>query len=310
MHLRLSVLAVVGLVSSAHADPWKPSAGHVQIPLWPGAPPDGAPTGPETSTTGHGTYGVIIAAAHVSKPTMTVYAATGANTGAAIVVFPGGGYKELAMDLEGTELCDWLSPKGITCVVLKYRVPDSGPHWDDSCKCQAFPKAPWALQDAQRAISILRARAAEWHVDPHKIGVMGFSAGGHLVAHVSTHLARSYPRIDAIDDQSSRPDFAIPLYPGHLWIDESKLELHPHIQVTAQTPPTLIVQATDDDVDNVNNSVVYYRALVAAHVPVEMHLFAHGGHAFGLRKPTEPVGAWPRLVETWLGSIGMIGKKP
>jgi acetyl esterase/lipase len=162
------------------------------------------------------------------------------------------------------------------------------------------------LQDAQRAISILRARAAEWHVDPHKIGVMGFSAGGHLVAHVSTQLVRSYPRIDAIDDQPSRPDFAIPLYPGHLWIDESKLELHPHIHVTDKTPPTLIVQATDDDVDDVNNSLVYYRALVAAHVPVEMHLFAHGGHAFGLRKPTEPVGAWPRLVETWLASLKMI----
>src|SRR5205823_10667397 len=103
-------------------------------------------------------------------------------SGAAMVVFPGGGYQDLAIDLEGTEVCDWLATKGITCVLLKYRVPNSGPHWDERCQCERKPKAPTALEDAQRTLGLVRFHAAEWHIDPHKIGVLGFSAGGHLVA--------------------------------------------------------------------------------------------------------------------------------
>jgi len=119
-----------------------------------------------------------IAVEQVARPTMTVYPARGTNTGAAVIVFPGGGYKILAIDLEGSEVCDWLASRGITAVLLKYRVPDSGPHWDPTCKCHKDPKAPMALQDAQRTAGLVRAHAAEWRVDPHKIGVLGFSAGG------------------------------------------------------------------------------------------------------------------------------------
>src|SRR5438309_6550822 len=144
---------------------------------------------------------------------MTVYSPTGRNTGAAVVVFPGGGYWVLYMDLEGTEVCDWLTSKGITCVLLKYRVP--GEHL--SPRSGAYPKSPMALEDAQRTVGLVRLHAAEWHIDPHKIGVLGFSSGGHLVAAISTHFdKRLYPAVDAADKESCRPDFAVAIYPGHL----------------------------------------------------------------------------------------------
>ena len=298
---------------SAQKNVWHPSAGHVEVAIWPGTAPDLQPAaGPETSqwwpTAPTGPPGGF-AVENVSQPTMTVYSPEGKNTGVAVVVFPGGGYQDLAIDLEGTEVCDWLTPKGITCVLLKYRVPNSGPHWDESCKCQRNPKAPTALEDAQRTMGLLRLRATEWHIDPHKIGVLGFSAGGHLVADISTHFEkRLYAAVDAADKERCRPDFAVALYPGHLWPDERKLELNPDIRVNRDTPPTFLVQAEDDNVDPVEESLVYYIALKKAGVPVEMHLYARGGHAFGLRHTDLPISGWPHLVETWLGSIGMISK--
>ena len=307
-------LALALASPSAHADAWRPSPGHAQLPLWPGAVPDALP-GAETTVETVEDGGVMIAGKSyleildVSRPTMTVYSPKGKNTGAAVVVFPGGGYRSLAIDLEGTEVCDWLTTRGITCVLLKYRVPGSGHHWDPGCKCYITPKAPTALQDAQRTIGLVRARAAQWHVDPRKIGVLGFSAGGHLAAAISTHFQRRlYPPVDAADDQSCRPDFAVVLYPGHLWIDKDKLELSPDVPVTQQTSPTFLLQAENDDVDHVNHSLVYYMALKQAGVPVEMHLYAQGGHAFGLRRTALPITAWPTLVETWLHTIGVITK--
>ena len=246
-----------------------------------------------------------VAVSNVSQPTMTVYAPSGKNTGAAVVVFPGGGYEILAIDLEGSEVCDWLTTRGITCVLLKYRVPAprSSPDWG------AYPQSPIALEDAQRTIGLLRLHAAEWHIDPHKIGVLGFSAGGHLVAAISTHFAqRLYPPVDAADKESCRPDFAVALYPGHLWIDDKHFDLNPNVPVTSQTPPTFLLQAEDDHVDNVNDSLVYYIALKNAGVPVEMHLYAQGGHAFGLRRTRSAITDWPQLVETWLKTIGMISE--
>jgi acetyl esterase/lipase len=298
---------------SAQKPGWQPSPGHTQIPIWPGAVPDAQPVaGPEIAATAKGLIagksGDIVE--NVSRPTMTVYSPSGKNTGAAVVVFPGGGYQDLAIDLEGTEVCDWLTSKGIACVLLKYRVPDSGPAWHDGCKCYIRPKAPMALQDAQRTVGLVRFHAAEWHIDPHKIGVLGFSAGGHMVAAMSTHFKRVYPAVDVADKESCRPDFAVAVYPGHLWIDDKKFELNPDIRthITRQTPPTFLLQAEDDYVDNVNQSLVYYIALKNAKVPVEMHLYAQGGHAFGLRRTELPITGWPQLVETWLGTIGMIQK--
>jgi acetyl esterase/lipase len=239
--------------------------------------------------------------ANVSQPTMTVYSPAGPNTGAAVVVFPGGGYNVLAIDLEGTEACDWLTSKGITCVLLKYRVPCavSGPYRN----CLA------ALQDAQRALGLVRHHAAQWRIDPHRIGVLGFSAGGHMVVTTSTHFdKRLYPTVDAADSTSCRPDFAIALYPGHLAIRGRLFTMNPDIRVTGRTPPTLLIQAEDDPVDPVENSLVYHAALRKAGVATEMHLYAKGGHAFGLRRTPFPITDWPQLAEHWLTSIGVIPK--
>src|SRR6185295_8701189 len=286
---------------------WQPSPGHTQLPIWPGVVPDAQPVaGPEVAGT------VVDAAGNkrlvggkpwvyvdkVSQPTMTVYSPQGPNTGAAVVVFPGGGYNILAMDLEGTEVCDWLTSKGITCVLLKYRVPCKkvGPYRD----CRT------ALQDAQRTMGLLRFQAARWNIDPAKIGVIGFSAGGHMVAALSTHFEkRLYPAVDAADRQSCRPDFAVALYPGHLAVPEKRFALNPDIQVTGRTLPTFLLQAEDDPVDPVENSLVYHSALRKAGVPAELHVYVKGGHAFGLRPTESPITRWPQLVEAWLASIGM-----
>jgi acetyl esterase/lipase len=302
----LCVLSPCGGVS-AQTPAWQPSPGHTQIPIWPGTPPDARPgVGPETVTSTTRSEDLVAGkpwtyVSNVSRPTMTVYSPQGKNTGAAVVVFPGGGYEILAIDLEGTEVCDWLTSKGITCVLLKYRVPcvTVGPHRE----------CPPALQDAQRALGLVRFHAAEWHIDPHKIGVLGFSAGGHMLAAISTHFQkRLYPPVDAADKESCRPDFAVAIYPGHLAAAETNFSFNSDIHVTSQTPPTFLAQATDDPVDDVRNSWAYYAALKKAGVSVEMHLYAHGGHAFGLRRTEQPITEWPQLVEKWLGTIGMIAK--
>jgi acetyl esterase/lipase len=300
------------------ADTWQPAPGHTQIPIWPGAVPDairdpkpesvGPPPGRERWPRVN----------DVSRPTMTVYAPRGRNTGVAVVVFPGGGYQFLAMDVEGTEICDWLTSRGITCVLLKYRVPGSGPWWDDESHRRVYPKVQTALQDAQRTLGLVRQHAAQWHVDPHKVGAIGFSAGGHLVAAVSTHFAqRTYTPVDAADKLNCRPDFGIAVYPGHLWAhededhvtrDETDLRLLPDIRVRADTPPTFLVQAENDHVDGVEQSLAYYVALQKAGVSTEMHLYAQGGHAFGLRASKLPIAQWPRLVDIWLRTIGMVAQ--
>lgn len=320
MTLRAMAIALLPLLStlfltlinmSAQGPAWQPSAGHTQVPIWPGVVPGARPvTGPETTKTDTkdlvaGKPWVYIN--NVSLPTMTVYLPKGKNAGAAVVVFPGGGYQILAIDLEGTEVCDWLTSKGITCVLLKYRVPGEG----KLPKSGAFPDSPEALEDAQRTVGLVRFHAAEWHIDPHKIGVLGFSAGGHLAAAMSVHFEkRFYPAVHAADKESCRPDFAVPIYPGHLVLYRSNFTLTPDIRthITRQTPPTFLLQNEDDYVDGVEQALSYYAGLKKAGVPVEMHLYAQGGHAFGLRRTKLPVTAWPQLVETWLGTIGMIPK--
>src|SRR5207245_502694 len=279
---------------------WQPSPGHTQVPIWPGTAPDAQPVaGPEEShwwPTGPGGPGGFTVY-HVSRPTMTVYSPEGKNAGAAVVVFPGGGYEDLAIDLEGTEICDWLVSKGITCVLLKYRVPGEEyyPKPAPYPKSGPYPESPMALEDAQRTVGLVRFHAAEWHIDPHKIGVLGFSAGGHLVANISTHFAqRACASVDAADKVSCRPDFAVAIYPGHMLENTTKeFELNTEIPVTARTPPTFLLQAEDDNVDGVNQSLVYYIALKHAGVPVELHLYAQGGHACGLRRTELPITRWP-----------------
>jgi acetyl esterase/lipase len=328
-----SVLASCGLIAQTRV--WQPSPGYTQVLIWPGPAPDAQHVaGPELAATAEN----LVAGrpwdyiSNVSQPTMTVYSPGGKNTGAAAVVFPGGGYQILAIDLEGTEVCNWLTSSGITCVLLKYRVPGEGgyPKSAPYPKSGPYPESPMALEDAQRTLGLVRFHAAEWHVDPHKIGVLGFSAGGHLVTAISTQYEkRLYPVVDSVDKESCRPDFAVAIYPGHLSISAAEwdakqgakkfalhypatadkdLGLNPDIPVNRDTPPTFLLQAEDDHVDNVNDSLAYYIALKNAGVPVEMHLYAQGGHAFGLRRTEFPITRWPQLVESWLATIQVISK--
>jgi acetyl esterase/lipase len=291
---------------------WQPPSGLKQIPIWANGAPDREGVSQPVERVELTKAPDLVAGRpwtavyDVTSPTMTVFPPKGKNTGASMVVFPGGGFKLLAMDLEGTEICDWMTAKGITCVLLKYRVPKSNHYWDKESHTHITPKVPRALQDAQRTIRLVRARAKDLNLDPNKIGVIGFSAGGYLVAQTSNIFEPTYKPVDATDKVSSRPDFAVALYPGHLCRPENGNTLDPGIHVTKQTPPTFLLQAWDDPVDEICNSTVYARALDDAGVPAEVHLFAKGGHAFGLRRKEHPVAMWPSLVENWLKEIGIL----
>jgi len=299
--LFLTAVAAISANLFAQKPAWQPAPGHLTIPLWAHGAPGSQPNpGPEIDTTTAKDRLVagkpVIRLGSVSTPTITRYTPTINNTGAAIVVFPGGTYHILAIDLEGTEVCDWLNSIGVTCILLKYRVPDSGP----------YPKSSAALQDAQRALGVVRSHAAEWHIDSHRIGVLGFSAGAHLAAALSTHFdQRLYDSIDAADHLSCRPDFAVIIYPGYLAVADQHFAPNTDIHVTSRTPPSFILQAEDDPV-HVENSSVYFLALKNAKVPTEMHIYADGGHGYGLRRTDLPITAWPKLVETWLHTIKIL----
>ena len=252
---------------------------------------------------------------NVSNPTIKIYSPKENNTGAAILVFPGGGYNKLAIDLEGSEICEWLASIGVTGVLLKYRVPASGHHYDKDCDCGKDPIKPLALQDAQRAVSLVRFRAKEWNINTNKIGVMGFSAGGHLVADVSTNYRkRAYTITDNIDTINCRPDFGLSFFPGHMTVHTTHpYDLNNTLHVDSNTPPMFILQAGNDPVDTIQNSLVYYIALKKAGVPTEYHIYAEGGHAFGLNRTALdnpnwnklPIADWESLVLRWLHTIKM-----
>jgi acetyl esterase/lipase len=243
----------------------------------------------------------VIRLGNVSVPTLTVYQAPpDKNTGAAVVVCPGGGYSILALDLEGTEICQWLNSAGVTAVLLKYHVPAR----------KGLERYAAPLQDAQRALGLVRYHAAEWRIDPKRIGIMGFSAGGHLSATASTRYEkRTYDAVDEADQVSCRPDFVMLIYPAYLTRKEGP-ELAPELTVTSNTPPTFLVQTEDDPV-HVENCLFYYLALKQAKVPAEMHLFAHGGHGYGLRESGQAVISWPKRAEEWMRGLGILElKKP
>ncbi len=301
MHFRSLVfltLVTLPVTLFAQKPAWEPGPGHVTLPLWPHPQPGTKPEVDATTAKDRLVAGKpVIRLTNVSNPAITLYQPSGKSTGAAVVVFPGGAYRVLAIDLEGTEVCDWLNSIGVTCVLLKYRVPDSGP----------YNKSSAALQDAQRALGMVRAHAAEWHIDPQRIGVLGFSAGAHLAAALSTHFEqRLYDAVDAADQVSCRPDFAVIVYPGYLAMSEQNFAPNPEIYVTEKTPPSFILQAEDDPV-HVENSTVYFLELKNAKVPAEMHLYAQGGHGYGLRRTDLPVTRWPELVETWMRTIRVLG---
>ncbi len=229
----------------------------------------------------------IIRITKVSRPAIEFYKAKHAKPDApAVVIFPGGGYQILAYDLEGTEVAEWLNSIGIHAIVLKYTVP--GNKRDD------------ALKDAQRAFGIVRSKAKDWGIHPDKIGVLGFSAGGHLAANLSTNYQkRNYQEIDAADKLSCRPDFTVLIYPAYIYDDKDKHKIASEIKIDKQTPSAFIVQTLDDRrlVDSAFN---YCRGLKDAKVDAELHLYARGGHGYGLRPTENPISGWPQLCEAWL----------
>lgn len=270
------------------------------VNLWPSQPPgriaatgDEADTSTETSDRIAGR--TVIRLGNVSQPTLTIYQPEKQTSDTAVLVCPGGGYHILAMDLEGTEVCEWLNSIGITAGLLKYRVP----------KPDNDARPSEALQDAQRAMSLLRSRADELHIDPLHIGVLGFSAGGHLSARLITNFEkRSYPAIDDVDTVSCRPDFAILVYPAGLFDKDSSEWVSESLPITADTPPVFMTMAADDPVD-ASNVLRFALGLKAASVPVEVHLYADGGHGYGLRPSGSPTTTWPERAADWLRHRGL-----
>lgn len=276
-------------------------AQQINLPLWPhGTPEPWHVDGPErdvTKPTDNQPGGRrVTRISDVSQPSLAVYEPDSAkNTGAAALVFPGGGYQRLSVDLEGSEVCDWLNSLGMTCVLVKYRVPIAT-HYPDSVV---------DLEDAQQAMRLTRGHAHEWHIDPQRIGVIGFSAGAHLAVVLSNHADYKSANVpdSAVD---ARPDFAVVIYPGYLTDGSDLHKLSPSVQPTSNTPPTFLVQAENDPVHE-ENSLLYFQALKEAKVPAELHLFAEGGHGYGMRPTNLPVTHWPTLAETWFHTIHILG---
>ncbi len=278
------------------------AAGPLVIRLWPdGAPGEKTTAGIERDLTtpqdGLVAGKPVIRLGNVTDPSITVYPAPKtSDTGTAVIVFPGGGYRILAMDLEGTEVCQWLNSIGITAVLLKYRVPE----------IPDLPRYTAPLQDAQRAVRLVRAHADEWGLKADRIGAMGFSAGGHLAAVLSNKSEeRSYESVDKVDENSCRPDFALLIYPAYLSVRDQGEQLAPEVAVGPRTPPTFIVQA-EDDRPFIGSTLLYYRALQGSRVPAELHVFAKGGHGYGLRPSSARVTGWPSLAANWLQSLNLL----
>ena len=278
------------------------SAGEIR--LWPGtAPGDTAEIGPEKDTTkptdGKIAGKPVIRLGNVGTPTIRVYlAAKEKQTGTGVLVCPGGAYQILAMDLEGTEVCEWLNSIGVTAVLLKYRVP----------KRPGLEKHAAALQDAQRAMGLVRHRAREFGMDPKRIGVLGFSAGAHLAASLAASGAgkRSYAAVDDADEVNCRPDFSLLIYPGYLTVKEDSNRIPAEVAVTSNTPPTFLTMTQDDGV-RVENVLFYAVALKQANVPFELHVYPTGGHGYGLRRSEHWVTTWPERAADWMRSRKLLG---
>jgi acetyl esterase/lipase len=272
------------------------------LPVWPGkVPGDYGTIGPErVRAPSEAPTKDAKWITNVTKPTVTVFRPeTGRNNGAAMVICPGGGYWNLAWDLEGEEVAAWLNSLGMTGVVLKYRVPRR------PGQPEPLP-APGPLLDAQRAMSLVRSRAGEWGIDPKRIGIVGFSAGGHLAVMTATYFdRRAYEPLDEIDKVSCRPDFAVAVYPGYLLPEDKETNvLASYIRIPAGTPPTLLIHASDDSESGPEHSVAMYLALKQARVPAELHIYAAGGHGFGVRKSNRPCSTWTDRCAAWLKNQG------
>jgi acetyl esterase/lipase len=272
------------------------------IALWPAeAPGEKGDLGEEKDMTkpkdGLVAGRAVIRLGNVSKPTITLYRPPQEkDTGASVVVCPGGGYSILALDLEGTEICEWLNSIGVTGILLKYRVPAR----------KGLEKYAAAFQDAQRALGLVRFHAKEWNLDPRRVGIMGFSAGGHLSALASTaYDARTYPAVDDADKENCRPDFAMLVYPAWLVVKDDVTKLAPEFKVTPATSPAFIVMTQDDPI-KVECAMGYGLALKNAKVAAELHLYPKGGHGYGMRATADDVTHWPERAAGWLKTQGWL----
>lgn len=284
----MAVSATIGLAAPS-----------VTLPLWPNGTPDAwHPNGPERDTTTAKDDLVagkrVARITAIAKPTLTYYPPKVANTGAAALVFPGGGYQILAYDLEGSEVCDWITSIGMSCVLVKYRVPAPS----------RYPEGTMDLADAQAAMRITASHAKDWQIDVKRIGVIGFSAGGHLAVVLSNHWNQKLANVPEAGG-FVRPAFAMVIYPGYLRNEASPKTLSPGVAPSADTPPTFLLQAEDDPVHE-ENALLYFQALKEAGVPAEIHLFAAGRHGYGLRRTNLPVTRWPDYAQTWLHTIGIL----
>ncbi len=291
-----ALLLTANLAALSVSCPARAAEPPAPILLWPGqAPGEKGDIGPEHEQQKAGD--TIVRVANVSVPSITVYPpAEAKNTGAAVVIFPGGGYSILAIKHEGTEVAEWLNTLGVTGIVVKYRVPAR----------KGLPPYTAALQDAQRAVSLVRQRASEWNIKPDRIGVLGFSAGGHLAAAVSNNYEkRTYEPIDETDRVACRPDFAALIYPAYLVQNKVGPALSPELPITSNTPPTFLTMTEDDGI-GVEGPLFYYLALKNAKVPAEMHLHAKGGHGYGLRPSNNLVSNWPARAGDWMRSLGVL----
>ncbi len=294
--VRTFLLLAASLLTCVSSAP----AQKVILPLWPHGAPEPYTGGPEQDITT--SKDALIAGrplmhlTNVSKPTLAFYPAPAAkNSGATVVVFPGGGYRILAYDLEGTEVCTWLNAIGVNCALVKYRVPFA----------THYPKNTADLEDAQQAMRITRAHALEWNIDPHRVGVLGFSAGAHLAVVLCNHPDFRRPE-QPEHEPDARPDFALIIYPGYLTDQPALDKLAAGIDPGPNTPPTFLLQAEDDPVHE-ENVLLYFQALKQNKVPAELHIFAQGGHGYGLRPTSLPITHWPVLAETWMHTIHVLG---
>lgn len=267
--------------------------------LWPNGNPEASKVlGPEVETkTVIGSGATVVHVTNVSEPSLTVYAPpAGKNTGAAALVFPGGSYLRLSYTTEGTDICEWLNSVGMTCVLVKYRVPEDG----------HYPANVEDLEDAQQAMRITRAHAAEWGIDAHRVGVIGFSAGAHLAVVLSTHPDFQGKNV-AVSTVDARPDFQMVIYPGWLTNPAGGATVDPVLAPTPHVPPTFLVQAENDYTAHVENVLVYFEALKNVKAPAELHVYTLGGHGFGMGPKALSISGWTGLAETWLHTIHVLG---